>query len=87
MKSNLSLRPGSDSRPDKAKAMAAVTKTGADEPMKRLPVDVPASVHKRLQMMKARSVKGVPVTSFVLEALMDLFEKYDKGRGDHVLED
>ncbi|WP_345861255.1 hypothetical protein [Shewanella algae] len=79
--SKLSARKPKD-RSDKERALAAVTK----EETKRLPVDIPASYHRKLQSMRACSLDNVPVRKFVIEALQDLFDKYERGEGDHNLQ-
>jgi hypothetical protein len=85
MKPTLTLRPGAEDRDDKAKALAAVQRTDMDERMKRLPVDIPETMIRQLHMMRARSVETVPVKSFVIEALDDLFAKYERGQGKYPL--
>jgi len=77
----------SGKRDDKEKALAAVVRDDLDEEMKRLPVEIPASYHRRLHNMRANSLDNIPVKKFVIEALTDLFEKYDNGKGDHHLQD
>jgi len=77
----------SGQRDDKAKALAAVVRDDLDEVMKRLPVEIPASYHRRLHNMRANSLDNVPVKQFVIEALTDLFDKYDSGKGKYHLED
>ncbi|ABM73416.1 hypothetical protein AYI72_22095 [Shewanella algae] len=78
-------KPGQ--RDDKAKALAAVVRDDLDEELKRLPVDIPASYHRRLHSMRANSLDNVPVRKFVIEALQDLFEKYERGEGEYHLQD
>lgn len=78
-------KPGK--RDDKDKALAAVVRDDLDEELKRLPVDIPASYHRRLHSMRANSLDSVPVRKFVIEALEDLFEKYEKGDGKYHLQD
>lgn len=85
MKPTLKLRPGAEDRDDKARALAAVQRTDMDERMKRLPVDIPETMIRQLHMMRARSVETVPVKSFVIEALDDLFAKYESGKGKYPL--
>jgi hypothetical protein len=77
----------STQRDDKEKALAAVVRDDLDEVMKRLPVEIPASYHRRLHKMRASSLDNVPVKQFVIEALADLFDKYDSGKGKYHLED
>jgi hypothetical protein len=37
--------------------------------------------------MRANSLDNVPVRKFVIEALQDLFEKYERGEGEYHLQD
>lgn len=70
---------------EKRKAMEAVLKAD-DGPLKRLPVDVPSSWHRRLKSMSARSTDGVPIRLFIIEAISDLFDKYDAGKGKYEID-
>lgn len=73
-------------RDDKTKALTAVRRADLNEEVKRLPVEIPASYHRRLHNMRANSSDSIPVKQFVLEALEDLFDKYDSGKGKYHLE-
>ena len=77
----MSIKSPSASRADKDKALQAVSSTHEDEPLTRLPVDVPASHKRKLKTMAANSIEDIPYRLLVIEALEDLFAKYDKGKG------
>lgn len=81
-KTNLSIKkPTLTGNADGQKALDALARDDLDQVLKRLPLNVPEEYYRRLHMMRAGSDK--PVKAFILEAIEDLFEKYDKGNGKY----
>ena len=76
----LKAKKPSNNNPEKAKAMAALSQN--DEPIKRLVADIPLSYTRKLSNMRTNSVNTTTFKTFVVEALDDLFEKYERGDGN-----
>jgi len=75
-------------RSDKDRALDIVTRPDIQEgPEKPLRVDIPTSYHKRLAKMKGNAAETLTIKLLVIEALEDLFEKYERGEGHYPMED
>ncbi|HIF7926600.1 TPA: hypothetical protein ACYY2C_006261 [Pseudomonas aeruginosa] len=74
--------------PEKAhleKARRAVVSDAVEE--KQLKAIVPTKYHKGTTDIKNMSLDNVPVKYLIIEALDDLFRKYEQGEGHYSIED
>lgn len=67
-----------------AKATKAVTTDGEEKQLKAI---VPTRYHKGTGDIKNMSTEGVPVKHLIIEALDDLFRKYERGEGRYTIDD
>lgn len=76
------------SAPDEAhleKARRAVVTESTEE--KQLKAIVPVKYHRGTNDIKSMSADNVPVKYLIIEALDDLFKKYEQGKGHYNVED
>lgn len=71
--------------PHVEKARRAVVSDAVEE--KQLKAIVPTKYHKGTTDIKNMSLDNVPVKYLIIEALDDLFRKYEKGEGHYSIED
>ncbi len=71
--------------PHVEKARRAVVSDGVEE--KQLKAIVPTKYHKGTTDIKNMSLDNVPVKYLIIEALDDLFRKYEQGEGHYSIED
>ena len=77
----LSAKKPSDTRKDVERAQKLVSE---EQPaFKRLPANVPTDHIKKLKLMKELANEDTHLYLFVIEALDDLFEKYQDGNGKY----
>lgn len=67
-----------------AKAAHAVTTDGEEKQLKAI---VPTKYHRGTGDIKSMSTEGVPVKYLIMEALDDLFSKYENGEGRYKIDD
>ena len=67
------------------KARRAVVTESAEE--KQLKAIVPVKYHRGTNDIKSMSADNVPVKYLIIEALDDLFRKYEQGKGHYNVED
>ncbi|WP_213152794.1 hypothetical protein [Pseudomonas carnis] len=82
-------RPGRSQQarvePHVEKARRAVVTEAAEE--KQLKAIVPVKYHKGTSDIKNMSADSVPVKYLIIEALEDLFKKYQQGKGHYSIDD
>lgn len=71
--------------PHVEKARRAVVTESAEE--KQLKAIVPVKYHRGTNDIKSMSADNVPVKYLIIEALDDLFKKYEQGKGHYNVED
>lgn len=67
-----------------AKATKVVTTDGEEKQLKAI---VPTKYHRGTGDIKSMSAEGVPVKYLIMEALDDLFRKYEDGKGRYKIDD
>jgi len=67
------------------KARRAVVTESTEE--KQLKAIVPVKYHRGTNDIKSMSADNVPVKYLIIEALDDLFKKYEQGKGHYNVED
>lgn len=67
-----------------AKATQVVTTDGEEKQLKAI---VPTKYHRGTGDIKSMSTEGVPVKYLIMEALDDLFAKYEQGEGRFKIDD
>jgi hypothetical protein len=71
--------------PHVEKARRAVVSDSIEE--KQLKAIVPVKYHRGTNDIKSMSADNVPVKYLIIEALDDLFKKYEQGKGHYNVED
>lgn len=71
--------------PHVEKARRAVVSDSTEE--KQLKAIVPVKYHRGTNDIKSMSADNVPVKYLIIEALDDLFKKYEQGKGHYNVED
>ncbi|WP_454869390.1 hypothetical protein [Pseudomonas farris] len=74
------------SAPDEAHLEKA-RRSGCSTEEKQLKAIVPLKYHRGTNDIKSMSTDNVPVKYLILEALDDLFKKYEQGKGHYNVED